>query len=112
MYGIPNCDTVKKASVWLKQNNLPFTFHDYKKQGITSKKLKEWCKHFGWENVLNKNSTTWKELSGEQRNAIKNVATAINLMSEKPSIIKRPIVEANGNLLLRFNEAEYRQVLL
>jgi len=67
VYGIPNCNTVKKAIDWLKQNKLDFEFHDYKKKGISKEKLQEWSKHFGWENILNKKGTTWAKLSEEEK---------------------------------------------
>ena len=112
VYGIPNCDTLKKATTWLKKNNIPFEFYDYKKQGISKKKLKEWCRYFGWENVLNKNSTTFKELNVEEQQAITNETVAINLMMDKTSCIKRPIVEFDGKYLIRFKEEEYKEALL
>jgi Spx/MgsR family transcriptional regulator len=112
MYGIPNCNTVQKATNWLKQHDVSFTFHDYKKNGISKKKLKEWCRHFGWENILNKKGTTWQELSDEEKNKITNDAAAIDLMAEKTSCIKRPIVEVDGKYLIRFNEEEYQQTIL
>lgn len=112
VYGIPNCNTVKKATDWLKQNKLPYEFHDYKKLGITKEKLKEWCNYFGWETVLNKKGTTWQALSDEEKQAVTNQKSAIKLMVEKTSIIKRPVIEANGKYLLRFNEEEYSEVLL
>jgi Spx/MgsR family transcriptional regulator len=112
LFGIPNCNSVKKAIKWLKNNNVPYQFHDYKKEGITKKKLKEWCDYFGWEKVLNKAGTTWRELSEEEKNAVTTQQRAIDLMAEKTSSIKRPITEANGTCLIRFNEDEYRQVLL
>jgi Spx/MgsR family transcriptional regulator len=111
MYGIPNCNTVKKVSDWLKEHNVSFQFHDYKKEGISKKKLKEWCRHFGWENVLNKKGTTWQELSEEEKNLVSNEAAAIKLMCEKTSCIKRPITEVNGHYLIRFNEEEYKSAL-
>ena len=91
---------------------MPFSFHNYKTQGVTKKKLKEWCKHFGWKNVLNTNGTTWRDASEDEKAIITNEAAAIAFMHAKPSAIKRPIVEADGNYLIRFNEEEYRQVLL
>jgi Spx/MgsR family transcriptional regulator len=112
VYGIPNCDSVKKAFTWLKENNVQFEFHNYKTDGISKQKLKEWCKHFGWQNVLNKKSTTYKELSIDEQEAITNEAAAINLMVDKTSSIKRPIVEFDGKYLMRFNEEEYHQQLL
>lgn len=112
VYGIPHCDTIKKAIIWLKKNNITFEFHNYKTEGISKKKLKEWCNYFGWENVLNKNSSTFKELDVEEQQAIINEAAAINLMMDKTSSIKRPIVEFDGKYLIRFKEEEYKQQLL
>lgn len=112
LYGIPNCDSVKKAMTWLEANKISFEFHNYKTSGITKKKLKEWCKHFGWENVLNKKSTTWQGLTDDERSTINSEAAANNLMVEKTSSIKRPVLEADGKYLIRFNEEEYRKYLL
>ena len=73
VYGIPNCDTTKKAMTWLKKNKIDFSFHDYKQQGISKEKLEEWCNKEGWEIIFNKRSTTWRELSGgrtEKRSSI------------------------------------------
>jgi Spx/MgsR family transcriptional regulator len=112
VYGIPNCNTVKKAIDWLKENNIAFAFHDYKKKGITNDKLEEWSKHFGWEEVLNKKGTTWQKLTDEEKAAVKDEKTAIAFMAEKTSAIKRPIIEANGQYLIRFDEEKYKQALL
>ncbi len=111
LYGIPNCNTVKKAVDWLKQNDLPYEFHDYNKEGISTDKLKEWSLHFGWENILNKKGTTWQELSDEKKETIVSEGQAIKLMHEKISTIKRPIIEAEDQYLIRFNEDEYNEKL-
>ena len=111
VYGIPNCNTVKKALDWLKQNNLPYEFHDYKKEGVTKEKLKEWCDNFGWETVLNKKGTTWRQLTEEEKCAVKNQRAAIKLMVEKRSMIKRPVIESEGKLLIGFDEDEYKVLL-
>ena len=112
LYGIPNCGTVKKAQNWCKENGVAYEFHDFKKLGISTQKLKEWSKVFGWENLLNKNGTTWRGLSAQQQEAIVNEKAAIALMMDHTSIIKRPVVEANGKYLLRFDEQQYRETLL
>ncbi|MDB5190900.1 MAG: Arsenate reductase and related [Segetibacter sp.] len=112
IYGIPNCGSVKKAMDWMKTNNITFEFHDYKKKGITKKKLKEWCKLFGWENLINKAGTTWKGLTDDEKNKVVDEASAIEVMMNNTSLIKRPIVEANGKYLIRFKEEEYAQQLL
>lgn len=93
IYGIKNCDTVKKALKWLEDNNIKFVFHDYKKSGINSEKLQEFIKKFGLEKVLNSKGTTWKQLSEEQKP--KDEKSAIKLMMEKTSLIKRPVMLPN-----------------
>ena len=87
VYGILNCNSVKKALDWLKNNNLPFEFHDYKKKGMTKKKLREWSKHFGWENILNKKGTTWAQLSDEEKEEITTESRAIDYLIENTSSI-------------------------
>lgn len=109
LYGIPNCNTVKKATDWLKTNNIPFEFHDYKKLGITKEKLQKWVAEVGWEKLVNKKGTTWRTLSADEQLAIKNEKTAIELMMNKNSIIKRPVIETGEKLLVGFDEADYQQ---
>lgn len=111
VYGIPNCDTTKKALALLKTYNVTFSFHDYKQQGITPLKLEAWCEKAGWEIILNKRSTTWRELDEAGQKNIINQRAAIKLMMENNSIIKRPIIEINGNLLIGFNETEITKQL-
>jgi Spx/MgsR family transcriptional regulator len=106
LYGIPNCNTVKSARSWLDQHAIAYTFHDYKKAGITEAKLKAWCKDLGWENVLNRAGTTFKKLPDAAKSGL-NETKAIGLMIEKPSMIKRPIVEHDGELLLGFKPPEW-----
>jgi arsenate reductase (glutaredoxin) len=107
VYGIPNCDTTKKAMAWLNKNNITFTFHDYKLQGITREKLDEWCIAKGWETIFNKRSTTWRELPEAVQQKIINEPAAIKVMLSQNSIIKRPILEYNDKLVVGFNEKEY-----
>jgi arsenate reductase (glutaredoxin) len=109
IYGIPNCDTSKKALTWLSKNNIAFTFHDYKLQGISKEKLEEWCNQKGWELIFNKRSTTWRELPKAEQDKVINQSTAIKIMVKNTSIIKRPLVEYNNNLLVGFNEEEYKR---
>jgi len=99
VYGIPNCDTVKKTLTALKENQLPFTFHDYKKQGISPEKLALWLTQQPKEILINRAGTTWKQLTDEQKNAVQDNESAIALMMEKPSVIKRPVVEKNGKIV-------------
>jgi Spx/MgsR family transcriptional regulator len=107
VYGISNCNTVKKAFDWLKENHTDYEFHDYKKLGITKEKLKEWSTKAGWEQLVNKKGTTWRGLPTEQQQKISCQKEAIKLMIEKPSVIKRPVIEAEGKLLIGFDKAEY-----
>lgn len=108
VYGIKNCDTVKKALNWLKANNKAFEFHDYKKEGITSEKLQSWCSQVGWENLLNRRGTTWRKLDEETKNAVTDETQAMNVMLTNTSIIKRPVIEKDGKVLMvGFDEASY-----
>lgn len=108
VYGIKNCDTVKKAINWLKANNKAFEFHDYKKEGITAEKLQNWCSQVGWENLLNRRGTTWRKLDEEIRNAVTDETQAVNVMLTNTSIIKRPVIEKEGKVLVvGFDEASY-----
>ena len=109
VYGIPNCNTVKKAIDWLKNNQGEFEFHDYKKKGITKEKLKEWSKEVGWEKLVNKKGTTWRSLIPEEQQKVTNQKSAIELMIEKPSVIKRPVIESDGKLIVGFDGDEYTQ---
>ena len=108
VYGIPNCDTVKKVLVWLKKNNIPFEFHDYKKEGISREKLQQWCALQPLDIILNKKSTAWKELSAAQQEKAATQAGAIKLMQEYNNLVKRPVIEISGTILIGFNEASYK----
>lgn len=113
VYGIKNCNTVKRALDWLKQNQIDFEFHDYKRTGITKEKLRTWSKQVGWESLVNKRGTTWRQLDASAQSKVKNEAAAIALMIEKTSVIKRPLLEENGKVLaLGFDEASYEKTFL
>ncbi len=112
LYGIPNCNTVKKAQDWLKENQVEFEFHDFKKKGITAEKLTEWFNTFGWEKVINKSGLTFKKLSKEEQAEINSPSTAISYLMQNTSAIKRPIVEQNGKaILLGFAAENYEAKL-
>jgi Spx/MgsR family transcriptional regulator len=98
IYGIPNCDTVSKVLKWMNEHKITYTFHDYKKEGITKAKLQEWNKQVGWEILLNKRSTTWKELGTATQEAIVNATAAITVMQQHTSIIKRPVIETDNTV--------------
>ncbi|MCU0368229.1 MAG: ArsC family reductase [Cyclobacteriaceae bacterium] len=109
VYGIKNCNTVKSAVEWLNKNKIQFEFHDYKKSGVTAAKLNDWCKQVGWESLVNKRGTTWRQLDESVQNKITNEKAAIALMLEKTSVIKRPLIEENDKvILLGFDEASYK----
>ena len=113
VYGIPNCNTVKKARTWLSDHGFDYQFHDFKKQGVTAEKLREWCTAFGWEKVLNKKGTTWKKLSPEQQDSVKDQESAIAVLVENTSAIKRPVVEKDGKaILISFDEEHYTNLLM
>ncbi|XUU61752.1 ArsC family reductase [Erythrobacter sp. HA6-11] len=109
-YGIPNCDTVKKARTWLAEQGHDFTFHDYKKEGADPAKLSAWADQVGWEVLLNKRGTTFRKLAEEDKADI-DQAKAVRLMSENPSMIKRPVVEHSGGLLVGFKSEEWGAAL-
>lgn len=112
VYGIKNCNTVKTALDWLKKNKIDFEFHDYKSKGISDAKLKEWSKQVGWESLVNKRGTTWRQLDEATQAAVKNEKSAIALMKEKTSVIKRPLIEEDGKVVvLGFDEEEYKKKL-
>lgn len=112
IYGIPNCNTVKKALDWLKANQVDFEFHDFKKLGINESKLQEWADVFGWEALVNKRGTTWKKLDADTQNSIVSDKTAFSILQEKPSMIKRPVLETADGLLLGFDESKYQELLV
>ena len=106
VYGIPNCDTVKKARTYLDGRGLGYQFHDYKKAGVTAGDLERWTKSVGWEKLLNKAGTTFKKLPDADKADI-DEAKAIALMLANPSMIKRPVVEGGKTLLVGFAPAVY-----
>jgi arsenate reductase (glutaredoxin) len=108
VYGIKNCNTVKSALDWLKKKNIPFEFHDYKAKGITDAKLKNWSQQVGWESLVNKRGTTWRQLDEAIQNKITGESAAIALMKDKTSVIKRPLIEIDGKVAaLGFDESAY-----
>lgn len=107
VYGIPNCDTIKKTLDWYRKKNIPVDFHDYKKYGVNKEKLAQWCKEVGWESLLNKKSTTWRSLSPADQQKVTNEKVAMQLMIEFPSIIKRPVIEMNNKIMVGFNETYF-----
>ncbi len=111
LYGIPNCDSVRKARRWLKENGIDYRFHDYKKLGIDTQSLERWADELGWESLLNRRGTSWRKLPESERDGV-NRARAIQLMQAHPSLIKRPLLETETGRVLGFSEAHYREHLL
>jgi arsenate reductase (glutaredoxin) len=109
MYGIKNCDTIKKAKKWLESNGVEFSFHDYRQDGLSDELLSSLESSLGWETMLNKRGTTWRKLAEETKDAI-NKETAVLLMLENPAIIKRPILDTGKTLELGFSESAYQQL--
>ncbi len=112
LYAIKQCDTVKKSMKWLEEQGLEYEFHDYKKLGADEAVLAACCKQFGWENVVNRKGMTWRKLTDEQKAGIVDDASAIALMTEKTSVIKRPIIEVENVFLLGFDAENWREKLL
>lgn len=108
IYGIKQCSTMKKAFDWLEGRNLPFQFHDYKKLGISREQLAHWADEVGWQRLLNTRGSTWKKLSPEQQ-AEPNRDKALDLMASYPSLIKRPVLETGGRLLVGFDPEVWAQ---
>ncbi|HYD16088.1 MAG TPA: ArsC family reductase [Hyphomicrobium sp.] len=107
IYGIPNCDTMKKARVWLEEHGVDYGFHDYKKEGIDRARLEGWCKEAGWETLLNRAGTTFRKLSDAEKEGI-DQRKAVALMLAQPSLIKRPVLETGkGKLLVGFKPDIY-----
>jgi Spx/MgsR family transcriptional regulator len=109
-YGIPNCDTVKKARAWLDAKGIGYTFHDYKKEGADPAKLRRWIADKGWETVLNRRGTAFRKLADADK-ADLDAEKAVPLMQVNPSTIKRPVVEYPGGLLVGFDADEWQAKL-
>ncbi len=113
LYGIPNCGTVKKARDWLTTNGVDYEFHDFKKQGVTEALLSGWMKQVGWQRLLKKTGPTWGQLPDTVKASIKDDASALALMLEKPNVIKRPVLEHKGKVLATgFTLTDYEELKL
>lgn len=112
IYGIKNCSTVKKALDWLKENQIDFEFHDFKKVGISAEKLQEWSDKVGYEKLLNKQGLTWKQLDADTKATIIGEKEALQLLYAKNSMIKRPVLELDNKIVLGFDEEIYQKLFL
>jgi Spx/MgsR family transcriptional regulator len=111
LYGIPNCNTVKKARSWLEAHDATYEFHDFKKHGVTQALLSDWLKQIGWQKLLKKTGPTWGQLPDAVKASIMDDASALALMLEKPNIIKRPVLERKGKVLATgFSGTDYEKL--
>jgi len=110
LYGIPNCDTVKKARVWLDAQGVAYDFHDYKKAGIDEARLRGWVDELGWETILNRAGTTCRKLPGEAKTGL-DADKAIALMLAQPSMIKRPILDLGDRRIAGFKPEVYEAAM-
>ena len=106
IYGIKNCDTMKKARAWLDSHDVAYSFHDYKAEGIDKARLQRWAKEVGWEMLLNRAGTTFRKLDDAAKEGL-NESKAIALMLEQPSMIKRPVLDLGGKLVVGFKPEIY-----
>ncbi|MCB5176825.1 ArsC family reductase [Microvirga lenta] len=110
LYGIKNCDTVKKARAWLDANGVPYAFHDYKAQGIDRARLESWVRSLGWETLLNRAGTTFRKLPDADKTGL-DEGRALALMLDQPSMIKRPVLDLDGRLIVGFKAEQYEQAV-
>lgn len=114
LYGIPNCDTVKKARAWLTGQGLEYTFHDFKKQGVPAARLPDWLAAVGWQKLVNRQGTTWRKLDPGTQAAVQDDASASQLVQAQPSTIKRPVVEwhlgEHTTVTVGFDAARWQQL--
>lgn len=108
IYGIKNCDTMKKAFSWLTEHHIPYEFHDYKKVGISEEKIQQWLTQKPWDVLINRAGTTWRKLTDEEKATDNH--SALLLMMAKPSIIKRPIIEMDKIMGMGFNPDNYEEI--
>lgn len=109
LYGISNCDTIKKAKKYLSDNAIDFKFHDYRKDGINENMVREFAEHLDWEQLVNKRGTTYRALSDDKKNNLTK-QSAMTLLVENPAMIKRPVLEKNGDYYLGFKASQYDEV--
>jgi arsenate reductase (glutaredoxin) len=110
LYGIPNCDTVKKARVWLDTHAISYTFHDFKKAGIDANLVNDWLANIGWETLVNRKGTTWRALSDARKASVTDPRSAAAMMLESPSVIKRPVLSVDGWIHVGFTAENYQQI--
>lgn len=111
VYGIANCDTVKKACAWLTERGASYEFHDFKKQGVPEAQLDNWLRHVGWEKLVNRKGTTWRALDAATQAGVVNAASAVAVMMHDSSLIKRPVVEwVGGQVTIGFDAEAWEEL--
>lgn len=110
LYGIPNCDTMKKARAWLDAHGVDYRFHDYKREGVDETRLRSWVDELGWEALVNRRGTTWRKLPEDVREGM-DAEAAIRVMLETPSIIRRPVLDTGELRHAGFSETDYERLL-
>lgn len=113
MYGIKNCDTVKKARRWFEENGIEYRFHDFRQDGLEANQVLQWTKQIDWQTLVNKRSTSWRNLDEDSKQALSE-NTVVDLLTANPTLIKRPVVEVKGKdgLMVGFNQNIYKEQLL
>ncbi len=109
LYGIKNCDTIRRARKWLEANGIDYRFHDVRSDGLDESQLNNWVEILGWETLLNKRGMSWRKLADEDKTDL-DADKAARLMLAQPAMIKRPILEHNGELFCGFSDARYQQI--
>lgn len=109
IYGISNCDTVKKAKNWLDKHNIDYQFHDFRQQGLDKKIIDGWLKTVAWDKILNKRSTSWRNIDPSIQQTI-NKSNVVDLLIENPTLIKRPVMDVNDTITIGFNSDTYEGI--
>ncbi|WP_410498168.1 ArsC family reductase [Chitinibacter sp. S2-10] len=111
LFGIPNCDTVKKARVWLTENGFDYEWHDFKKQGLSAEQVQQWIDAIGWEVLINKQGTTWRKLDETTKASVVDADSAIAVMIANPSVIKRPVLVTKKQTQVGFKPDMYETIM-
>ena len=110
VYGIDSCDQVRKARNWLRAQNVPFRFHDFRTDGLAQALLERWMGHLPWDALLNRRGTTWRQLDPQRKASVVDQSSATELMLENPTLVKRPVLEAGDRIVVGFSEPIYRNL--
>ncbi len=109
LYGIPNCDTVKKARTWLEENQIDYQFHDFRKDGISAELVKAWFDAHSWDKIINKRSTTWRNIPDDSKETM-DESSALTHILQEPTLIKRPVLVKDETILVGFKESDYQEL--